>query len=397
MSEGRWEELQGKLPEDLRKKGWVALPKEADKGGGKDGKGGAKGGVEFVCAELTTEDGTHPAFSTVKATEAWWAQQMSTTCRKCGAGKRGRRNKEEILGERYYFCKACTDADPDCVHERPPKPGASPKPEGGAEASPKKKKAKVKAEEGGGGDGGGGGEAAEGDDDLKVTYTSAEVVAKRREGVTAEQWDALQKTLPDELQAAGWVATVTSQAALNSKHYVFVYTKAADSEQLPCLKGLKRVRRWWELNGEAAAAAAEEEEQPKKKKQKKKLRPSDVAAAAAAAPAPAPAPAPADSSDDEAAAAEEEEEAPEEPPPPPTGMDAVREALRRFRLPELGNKFEAAGYDKLSDLVTLARTKAGAAATLQGDIGIKEAHAVKLVRWLRAPPAGRAIDDLMGE
>ena len=78
-------------------------------------------------------------------------------------------------------------------------------------------------------------------------------------------------------------------------------------------------------------------------------------------------------------------------------MDAVREALRRFRLPELGNKFEAAGYDKLSDLVTLARTKAGAAATLQSDIGIKEAHAVKLVRWLRAPPAGRAIDDLMGE
>ena len=72
-------------------------------------------------------------------------------------------------------------------------------------------------------------------------------------------------------------------------------------------------------------------------------------------------------------------------------------ALRRFRLPELGNKFEAAGYDKLSDLVTLARTKAGAAATLQSDIGIKEAHAVKLVRWLRAPPAGRAIDDLMGE
>ena len=100
---------------------------------------------------------------------------------------------------------------------------------------------------------------------------------------------------------------------------------------------------------------------------------------------------------DEAAAAAEEEEAPEEPPPPPTGMDAVREALRRFRLPELGNKFESAGYDKLSDLVTLARTKAGAAATLQGDIGIKEAHAVKLVRWLRAPPAGRAIDDLMGE
>ena len=253
----------------------------------------------------------------------------------------------------------------------------------------------MKAEEGGGGDGGG--EAAEGDDDLKVTYTSAEVVAKRREGVTAEQWDALQKTLPDELQAAGWVATVTSQAALNSKHYVFVYTKASDQEQLPCLKGLKRVRRWWDLNGEAAAAAAEEEEQPKKKKQKKKLRPSDVAAAAAAAPAPAPAPAPADSSDDEAAAAEEEEEAPEEPPPPPTGMEAVREALRRFRLPELGNKFEAAGYDKLSDLVTLARTKAGAAATLQSDIGIKEAHAVKLVRWLRAPPAGRAIDDLMGE
>ena len=118
MSEGRWEELQGKLPEDLRKKGWVALPKEADKGGGKEGKGGAKGGVEFVCADLTTEDGTHPAFGTVKATEAWWAQQMSTTCRKCGAGKRGRRNKEEILGERYYFCKACTDADPDCVHER---------------------------------------------------------------------------------------------------------------------------------------------------------------------------------------------------------------------------------------------------------------------------------------
>ena len=66
-------------------------------------------------------------------------------------------------------------------------------------------------------------------------------------------------------------------------------------------------------------------------------------------------------------------------------------------LPELGNKFEAAGYDKLSDLVTLARTKADAAATLQSDIGIKEAHAVKLVRWLRAPPAGRAIDDLMGE
>ena len=288
MSEGRWEELQGKLPEDLRKKGWVALPKEADKGGGKEGKGGAKGGVEFVCADLTTEDGTHPAFGTVKATEAWWAQQMSTTCRKCGAGKRGRRNKEEILGERYYFCKACTDADPDCVHERPPKPGASPKPDGGAEASPKKKKAKVKAEEGGGGDGGG--EAAEGDDDLKVTYTSAEVVAKRREGVTAEQWDALQKTLPDELQAAGWVATVTSQAALNSKHYVFVYTKASDQEQLPCLKGLKRVRRWWDLNGEAAAAAEEEEEQQKKKKQKKKLRPSDVAAAAAAAPHPRPHP-----------------------------------------------------------------------------------------------------------
>ena len=81
----------------------------------------------------------------------------------------------------------------------------------------------------------------------------------------------------------------------------------------------------------------------------------------------------------------------------PGSLSGMREALRRFRLPELGNKFEAAGYDKLSDLVTLARTKADAEATLQGDIGIKEAHAVKLVRWLRAPPAGRAIDDLMGE
>ena len=188
--------------------------------------------------------------------------------------------------------------------------------------------------------------------------------------MAAEQWDALQKTLPDELQTAGWVATVTSQAALNSKHYVFVYTKAADQEQLPCLKGLKRVRRWWDLNGEAAAAAAEEEEQPKKKKQKKKLRPSDVAAAAAAAPHPRRPPrgfvrrrggggggGGGGGAGGAAAAAD--------------GHGGGARGAAALSEPELGNKFEAAGYDKLSDLVTLAKTKAGAAATL-GDIGIKE-------------------------